>query len=913
MNDAKHIGRDGSGRMDQSCEPLPPTADPCYLSAIPKRSSPSPSPLSAFRAFGLLLCLTLSALLPLDASARPRPPIPPYPEAKLSAFSFDQAYFQFGATSAPETVDGTDLVESFSGYALRREGSTVTPFLMPVLRQDGKPNFNLDRGTIRFWYRPNFTTSQGQQGPLQSHPRLLELASSSGSQAEVWWALYLDTAGSTVYLSGLGQQGATDLLQATVQWAAGDWHMLALSYTPTNTSLVIDGVTAATGLPFLSMPAQTRITAAIALGSTVTGDAPGQGQFDEVSGLGPAWQSTDFAFYYAAVGPVALQGAITEQEVQSRNQIRQTRTLNSTAIRSDNIFLSLEESGPYLPLYSGTNANTPTTSWAWAQGLDHTTNLSFSAIGYTVTNQTTNLYLTLANTDSTNSYDIYVSTNLNPVYFQSNAIGGVAWSFLTNLAPGSTNLTLSNPTASGSFFAMAPHIDTDGDGLFDGDELFLYRTDPNSADTGNTGTPDAYKDPDGDGWTNLQEARQGTNPNVWDTPPPPTGFAIRLTQTQNGADLNWQPTEGTNVIGYQLTRFDSNSTSVFEFAASVTNYTDTVAAGLPADTVYQRRYSLVAQYTPGLSQSTPQIALASDGEEFVVTRGPGGVLFLACRQIATNDTVTLTYTTNATDVSVTVEGTRFVNGVASVPEVPASLALVSARARVLHSDGRLLRPKVILAPSAGASFPGYESGWVNGAACLAENLRFRLRAATALNLFATEVYTGANFVDSLSQPPGSTNCAHASFWKLRCPSTQISPGSQTNLTAEVEWPLVENRLLINCLWDANYFAPISGYAAYGFTTGVTRFGWDTYFRWQFFDAVAFSTDLETYLAGITPSLATHPDSDWIYAGGNTTKLSGTDVYLLVTEMGLYYTPFIDIQGQDRKEHHVGLSSYARNR
>ena len=54
--------------------------------------------------------------------------------------------------------------------------------------------------------------------------------------------------------------------------------------------------------------------------------------------------------------------------------------------------------------------------------------------------------------------------------------------------------------------------DSDGDGLADNYEVTATQTDPSQADTGNTGTPDGYKDPDGDGWTNLEEANRGTDP-----------------------------------------------------------------------------------------------------------------------------------------------------------------------------------------------------------------------------------------------------------------------------------------------------------------------------------------------------------------------------------------------------------------
>ena len=72
------------------------------------------------------------------------------------------------------------------------------------------------------------------------------------------------------------------------------------------------------------------------------------------------------------------------------------------------------------------------------------------------------------------------------------------------------------------FYATAKRVDSDGDGLTDGAETFLHRTDPGVADTDGDGMPDGWEvayglnptsgtastDTDGDGVTDLDEYRQ---------------------------------------------------------------------------------------------------------------------------------------------------------------------------------------------------------------------------------------------------------------------------------------------------------------------------------------------------------------------------------------------------------------------
>jgi hypothetical protein len=85
-------------------------------------------------------------------------------------------------------------------------------------------------------------------------------------------------------------------------------------------------------------------------------------------------------------------------------------------------------------------------------------------------------------------------------------------------APGLAGLTLRN--LANWTFTIGVGEDSDGNGLPDVYEDLVTRSDPYAG-------ADPYADPDGDGWTNLQEMQNGTDPLRYDAePPPPSGVSV---------------------------------------------------------------------------------------------------------------------------------------------------------------------------------------------------------------------------------------------------------------------------------------------------------------------------------------------------------------------------------------------------
>lgn len=380
----------------------------------------------AKQSLGILAIVLVLQLGTTITSGRPRDPLPPYPESKLFSESFDQAFYFFGARSAPTEVPELDLVESWSGYCLRRQGTSVIPFVIPGVQTNGRPSIQIDQGMIRFWFQPS-------RIPPGDYAVLLQLTATEKNSLIPAWTIGLDPAGTTLYWSGQNQEGqSVDFLKANLNWKAdGSWHLVNCSFTSSNTLLAIDGVVSAVGEPF-PIPAVSATNLMLSFGSSADGRFPSQGFFDEISIFDKPWQSRWDVAYYEALVNAVCKGPITQAEDEAVQQARLARR----ATLGEGI-TATQDGGGYMLLSGETNG-------LW---------LSPPLI------VGTNISLTLWNADTNKSYDIYYSAAL-----QTNMV----WSYIavrgqqgqTNFANFSTT-TLLGPIG---FFRAYEGDDWDWDG-----------------------------------------------------------------------------------------------------------------------------------------------------------------------------------------------------------------------------------------------------------------------------------------------------------------------------------------------------------------------------------------------------------------------------------------------------------------
>jgi len=180
--------------------------------------------------------------------------------------------------------------------------------------------------------------------------------------------------------------------------------------------------------------------------------------------------------------------------------------------------------------------------------------------------------------------------------------------------------------------------DSDGDGLPDGYEVLATWTDPYLPDTGLSGTGDGYKDPDGDGYSNLQEMFNGTNPHVFNTPAGPINPVADL-NTNGTVNFSWEAASGP-VTGYVVYVWDDSLEDWLAIATNAPNqltYLLSNPGSYSADTAGEGLFEVSAIFAGGPSSlNGGQISTHPAWINAALVHGPGGKTYVLTSIINTN-------------------------------------------------------------------------------------------------------------------------------------------------------------------------------------------------------------------------------------------------------------------------------------
>lgn len=371
----------------------------------------------------------------------------------------------------------------------------------------GRTNLTVDSGTVSFWFGPDWaSTDQGGVGPGE-HGRLFEAGAYTTNSSYGWWSVYVDPAGTNLYFSAQTNDLSdtlTTYLSAPISWATNYFHFVALTYSPTNTALYLDGVFATNGPGVTVYPGADVLTNGFCIGSDSNGVDQAHGMFNMVSTFDYPLCSNDvyqiFHWEYMWIGINPFNTAM--QALTSASSSPSYTPIFNVISGQGNLELLVTNSG----CGSGSNAYE-----VWI------TNVTATA----ASNGTVNITFTIGGGASNALYDVFANSVL------SSGTNGDSWAWMGQGNP--CNIYRLNMPSTTCFLILGTPQQTGRSGLTDAYELLVAKVDPNnSTQTDAYGVPYAWyalnglvpvagkatQDPDFDGLVNWQEYMWGSKPNV---------------------------------------------------------------------------------------------------------------------------------------------------------------------------------------------------------------------------------------------------------------------------------------------------------------------------------------------------------------------------------------------------------------
>ena len=409
---------------------------------------------------GFLSHLVMGLLLlgPSAGWAAPRPPIFPLPEPYLNMFRFDSTNWAEPPLALPTATSGVQFVESWSGYAIFLGGDGPALLQFPALNPHGRPNISPDAGCVRFWYRPAWaSTNLGGTGP-GTVARLVEIGAWTPEARFGWWSLCLNPEGTGLFFGGQGNGQSRTFASAPIAWAANDWHMVAVAYTPEESEIYVDGQLAARGEGVTVGPNDlTVVTYGFTVGGTLSRDHLMQGAMDELTTFSYPCTATAIATAYHSSLRQVLLGPLTATGAGQFSP-------NGTSAES---VAAMAQTDGLLPPNPGGGSG-GTNSWpadlpAWANG-----GCALGAVLIPILTNGSNLLLTFCGRADGVTYDLAFATNLATT---TNAVSApnwappVYWDWLAEIPPTTNSYLIlnqynrTNIAQPGRFFRLFKALD----------------------------------------------------------------------------------------------------------------------------------------------------------------------------------------------------------------------------------------------------------------------------------------------------------------------------------------------------------------------------------------------------------------------------------------------------------------------
>jgi hypothetical protein len=208
------------------------------------------------------------------------PALPPDPLLQMYAYG---AGFEGFFGYSPIAYTNVQSVPFWVGDALLVENTNAIPSYLqfPIVETNGYTNLDFSSGSVVLLFAPDWASADGIQlgtGPGEE-AYLIGAGDWSTGSPQGFFGLSTDPHGTNLSLWGLSNGVTTVYAQAAISWASNTFHSIDCEFSPSNSSLYLDGQLATSGSGVSIIPATNSWTNGFFTGSDANGYEQARGAF----------------------------------------------------------------------------------------------------------------------------------------------------------------------------------------------------------------------------------------------------------------------------------------------------------------------------------------------------------------------------------------------------------------------------------------------------------------------------------------------------------------------------------------------------------------------------------------------------------------------------------------------------------
>ncbi len=180
-------------------------------------------------------------------------PTAPVTAGPLGVWTFDTSDWLGSLGQVPILATNIELVSGLSSNAV--EMTNIDSYLFyNLVESNGHTNLDITNGTVSIWFKPYWSSANlGGTGPGANPPLFGALVNTNMDDG--FWEVYLGSDGNTLFFDSTDYT-AHDVVAVPILWVSNQWYQVALTYSPSNSTLYINGVavTNVSGIPIYITP-----------------------------------------------------------------------------------------------------------------------------------------------------------------------------------------------------------------------------------------------------------------------------------------------------------------------------------------------------------------------------------------------------------------------------------------------------------------------------------------------------------------------------------------------------------------------------------------------------------------------------------------------------------------------------------